>query len=251
MNRYGQNITWSTPGAPHAFSGTCTNWSYRDHFQRQLDENESGDQHVLIQHSRKAEIRFDARVTDASTDFLDLSTGGAITITGVTGGAILVTRAVERWSLKQPKTASIQATHYPDFTASADAGTLDAFQPANQGLSFLHPGGKIVYGTAGLTHGAGVVHKLELTQERHITEDDPSPNGTILGAASHGYLRTIHLDVLTLNTGTVPANGTVLTIGGAPDHAADFRIESVETKFAEKRGKMVSFTAVWIPPIAS
>jgi len=65
MNRYGQNITWSTPGAPHAFSGTCTNWSYRDHFQRQLDENESGDQHVLIQHSRKAEIRFDARVTDA------------------------------------------------------------------------------------------------------------------------------------------------------------------------------------------
>jgi hypothetical protein len=96
MNRYGQNITWSTLSAPHPFSGTCTSYSYRDNIQRQLDEDESGDNRVLIQHSHKASVNFEARVTDLSTDFLDLSAGAAITISGISTGTILATRAVER-----------------------------------------------------------------------------------------------------------------------------------------------------------
>jgi hypothetical protein len=248
MNRYGQNIIWGTVAAPRLFSGICTSYSYREHLQRQLDEDEAGDHRVLIQHSRKAEIAFNAKVTADSTDFLDLSTGGAISVSGISTGAVLVNRAVERWALGQPKTASIRAVHYPDITGvSEDIGNLDAFTPS-QSLGFLFPSSMIKYGTAGLSSGAGVVHRLEITQELTLSEDEPSPDGKILGCASHGYLRTIAMEVLTrIDTDTVPAVGNVLSITGGPDHAAHMRIESIETRFAEKRGKMISFTAVWIP----
>ena len=251
MNRYGQSITWSTPTAPHPFSGTCTSYSYRDNIQRQLDEDEGGDNRVLVQHSRKAAINFEARVTDSSTDFLDLSAGAAVSISGISTGTILATRAVERWALGKPKTASIQATHYPDLTQSSPtlAGTsLSAFTPT-QSLTFLQPGGKLIYGTAGITHSSGIVHGLVLTQELQITEDDPSPAGTILGAASHGYLRTIQLDILATASNAIPNAGDALTFSAAPANCANYRVESAEVKFQEKRGKMYSLTAVWIPAL--
>jgi hypothetical protein len=251
MNRYGQLINWSTPNAPHPFSGICTSWSENDQLTRQLDETESGDQHVLIQHSAKSEISFEAKVTEASTDFLDLSTGGAITIAGVAAGQIIATRCIERWTLGQPKTISLQATRYPDIAAgAANAGVLNAFTPDQSALTFLHPSGKVIYGTYGMTSAAGIIHLLEVSQELQITEDDPSPDGKILGCADHGYLRTLSMDVLTRPaTDTIPAKGTVLALTGAPAHLANYRIESVETKFAEKRGEMISFKAVWIPPL--
>jgi hypothetical protein len=137
MNRYGQDITWGTLNAPHAFSGTRTSYSYRDNIQRQLDEDESGDNRVLIQHSRKASLSFEARVTDASTDFLDLSSGGAITISEISSGTILATRAVERWALGRPKTASIQATHYPDRVLSPAANEADYDKKTKEGWEIL------------------------------------------------------------------------------------------------------------------
>jgi hypothetical protein len=165
---------------------------------------------------------------------------------------VLATRAVERWSLGQPATLSLQATHYPDLTQSspAMAGALDASAAIDQsGLGIITPGGKIVYGTYPLAmpDSSGIVHKLEITQELQIAEDDPSPAGTILGAATHGYLRTISLDLLA--TGAAPAEGSALSITGAPSKASNYKIESVEQKFAEKRGKMYSISAVWIPPL--
>ena len=257
MNHYGQPITWGTLSAPHPFAGTCTSYSYRAQLQRQLDLDESGDNRALIQHSKKAEISFEARITDAShteSNFLDLSTGAAINILGVSGGGILCTRAIERWSLGQPKTASIQATHYPDMELSSPvaAGTMDAFTPDQTGLGIITPGGKLIYGTHGLNSTGGIVQRLEITQQLQITEDDPAPDGTIVGAAAHGYLRTIAMDLLVHSGITMPAVGDLLnlTAVGAMSHIANYRVESVETKFAEKRGKMISVTALWIPPFA-
>jgi hypothetical protein len=253
MNRYGQNITWSTINAPQVFTGTCTSYSYRDNIQRQLDEDMGGDNRVLIQHSRKASISFEARVTEDSLDFLDLSVGGALTIDGISTGTILATRAVERWALGRPKTASVQATHFPDLTQSSPtlAGkTLSAFTPS-QSLAFLQPGGKLIYGTSGITHGSGIVHGLVLTQELQITEDEPSPAGTILGAATHGYLRTIQLDLLATASNPIPSAGDQLTFTAAPANCASYRVESAEVKFQEKRGKMYSITAVWIPALSA
>lgn len=249
MNRYGQTITWSTPTAPHLFTGICTRYSYRDARQRQLDDDEVGDFRALIQHSQKAEIDFEAKVTDESTDFLDLSAGGAIAVSGINAGVVLVRRAVERWVLQQPKTASVQGTHFPDIVQASPvlAGTdLDAVTPDQSALGIVTPGGVLIYGTSGLGHASGVLHELEIAQELQITEDDPSPAGKILGAASHGYMRTIRLRLL--STGAIPATGSTLALTGAPAHAADYKIESADTVFESKRGKMYEIGALWIPP---
>jgi hypothetical protein len=252
MNRYGQAITWSTIAAPHLFTGFCTSYSYREQVQRQLMDDEGGDNVALALHSKKAELNFSANITSESTDFLDLSAGAAITVTGISAGVVLATRAVESWRLGQRKTASVSATHFPDMVQASPvtAGTdLDAVTPASQAQAFVYPGGQLIYGTAGLTHAVGIVHEFSIEQQLTITEDEPSPAGTILGAAAHGYLRTIRLGLL--STGAIPAVKSVLTVSGAPDHAADYRIESAELRFEDKRGKMFDIGAVWIPPFSS
>ncbi len=252
MNRYGQTITWSTITAPHLFTGKCTSYSLRDAVSRQLMDDEGGDNVALALHSAKAELNFSAEVTDGSTDFLDLSDGVAITVSGIASGVVLASRAVETWRLGQRKTASVQATWFPDMVIGAGgaAGTgLDAFTPDQSALTIVYPGGVLIYGTHGLGHASGVLHGLTIEQQLTITEDEPSPVGTILGAASHGYLRTIQLDLL--STAAAPAKKSVLALTGAPDHSADYRIESVETKFESKRGKMYAISAVWIPPFTA
>lgn len=252
MNRYGQSIVWSALTAPHIFSGQCTAYSYVDALTRQLIEDQVGDNMAAVLHSSKAELNFEAKITDQSTNFLDLSAGAAITVSGISSGVVLATRAVERWVLGEPKMASITATHFPHIVqvTPAAAGTnLDAFTPDQASLSIVTPGDKIRYGTFGLEHASGIVHGLTIEQQLIITEDEPSPAGTILGAASHGYMRIVTLDILA--TGNPPVKGSALSIINAPDHAADHLIERVETRFAEKRGKMYSITAFWIDPFTA
>ena len=253
MNRLGQLITWSTIAAPHLFSGECTRYTTRDATQRKTEEDEAGDQMALILEGAKTEISFDAKITDASTDFLDLSGGAAITIAGINAGVVLASRAVETWRLGQAKTASITATHYPDIVqadAVAAGNALTAFTPA-PALTFVYPGSKIVYGTHGLTHASGIVHGLTLEQMLTITEDDITPDGKITGAATHGYMRMLSLDLLArTDMAAKPALKSVLAITGAPAHAGGYRVESVEERYELKRGKMYAVGAVWIPPMA-
>jgi hypothetical protein len=251
MFRYGQNITWSTPTAPHPFSGTCKSYSARDGLTRQLIDDEVGDYLAAILHSRKVEINFEAEVTAASTDFLDLSTGPLITITGITPGKILASQVTEKWTLGQPKTASLQATHFPDITLGTDgtATETSAFTPSQTGLGIITPDAAIIYGTHGLAHAAGIVHGLTMDQRWNLTEDEPSPLGKIVGVSAHGYSRMIELEILA--TGAQPVVGAELVFTAAPENTADYRIESSETKFAEKRGKMYAVRAFWISPFSA
>ena len=184
MHRYGQTlIAWSTAAAPHPFSGTCTSYSYRDQKTRQLIDDESGDNLALILHSRKADVEFEARVTVDSTDFLDLSTGAAVVVTGITGGVLLARRVSEKWALMQEKTISFSGTHYPDLTQASPvlAGTETAFVPDQTTLGIVYPGGEIIYSTVGITHASGTIHALTIDQELQITEDEPTPDGLITG----------------------------------------------------------------------
>lgn len=259
MYRYGQLITWGTTTAPHPFKGICTAYSYRGNYQRQLDEDEAGDNRTLIQHSHTANVSFDAKVivdeANGSSDFLDLSAGAAVTITGIAAGVVLVSRAVERWQLGQPKTISMQATHYPDITQAnpTKAGALDAQTPDQSGITspIVLPGQNLIFSTRGLTSTGGLVQRLEIAQELTLTPDDPTPDGKIAGCAAHGYLRTISMDLLIRSTDTASVEGTVLnlTATGAMNNIANYQVESVDQRFAEKRGKMISLTAVWIPPL--
>jgi hypothetical protein len=250
-NRYGQTITWGPLSAPAIFTGERQSYSYRDAVTKQNISGAAGDNFAQVLHSRKAAIQFTAKVTAGSVDFLDISGGAAIAVTGVTGGQVLVSRAVETWRLMQPKTASITATHYPDMptTNTAAAGTLSAFTPDPSGLGIVFPAGVLIYSTFGLTHAAGIVHELTIEQILQLTDDEPSPDGLLLGAQGHGYERSIRL--MLLATGDAPAVRTVLTIGGAPSQASDYRITDVEQTLEDARGKMFSISASWIPPFTA
>lgn len=248
MNRYGQEITWSTMSAPRPFTGVLTSYTARDAATRQLFDDEPGDNEVVVLHSAKTALNWEARVTKNSTDFLELSTGAKLTVSGFTSGTILASNASERWALGQAKTVSVQATHYPFMVGGdgdAASNGLNAFTPS-QTLSIATPGAELIYGTAGLGHAAGVVHGLTLEQALTISEDDPSPDGKLLGAAAHGYLRTAKVELLA--TGAAPARESILALTGAPSHAGGYKIESVETRGMHKRGTMYAIQAVWIPP---
>lgn len=246
MNRHGQQITWGTLAAPKLFTGQTRDYSYRLAKTKQLERDMRGDNMAMILHSPKAEINFEATVTQESSDFLDLSAGAQVVISAITGGVVLARRAIETWRLGQPKRASVQATHYPDMTASASAtaGDLNAFTPDQSSLAIVRPGGKLIYSTAGLTHASGIVHGLTLEQILEITEDEPSPDGKILGATDHAYERNLTLELLA--TGAKPAVDTVLTISGAPDHAQGYVITGVDEIFASERGKLYQVAAAWI-----
>lgn len=251
MNRYGQSITWSTVSAPHVFTGVCTSYTYDLQKQRNLEEDEVGDIDALILHSEKAQVRFDARVTDGSDDFLDLSSGAAVEVSGITGGVLLVSQSTERWTLMQAKTASITATHYPDvsqLTPVMAGATVDLMSPEQDLDGLVMPGGVLTYSTIGLTHASGVVHGLTLTQTLTLSEDEPSPDGKIVGVAAHGYHREASLELLA--TSAAPAIGSTLAITGAPARAGGYKIESVSERRAHKRGMMYTIGAIWIPPFA-
>lgn len=252
MNRYGQTITWSTPTAPRPFTGIVTAFSHEEQVQEYLDEDESGDHRALITSGKKASLDWDAKVTDGSDDFLDLSGGAKITVTGFASGTILAYSAIERYVLNSPKTISVRATHFPDMTDSGGTAAdldVDAFVPDPSSLTNVFPGSKLIYSTVGLTHAAGVVHGLTIEQMLQITEDDLTPAGTIPGATTHGYQRKITLDLLA--TGSRPALESTLAITGAPTRAGDYKITSSSRRFATKRGMMYRVGAIWIPPFTS
>lgn len=249
MNHIGQAITWGTVAAPHLFTGKCTSYTARDAATRQMFDDEAGDNTAFILHSRKTEINFGAEITSGSVDFLDISAGAVVTVTGIASGIVAVSRAVETWRLQQRKTAQISATWFPDMTQAGPqtAGTLTSFTPDQSGLGITHPGGTQIWGTYGITHSVGIVHGLTIEQQLTLAEDEVSPAGTILGVKPIGYLRTIQLELLA--TGAIPAVGATLTLATGPANTANYVIESAEVAFADKRGKMFNIGAVWIPPL--
>lgn len=250
MNRYGQQLTWGTISAPHAFTGVCTSYSEAAVNTRQLEPDEAQDHAALILHSPKTNINFEARITNGSTDFLDITNGQLVAVDGLTG-TLLVARCWERWALGQPKTAGCAIVKYDDFpstTSPAEATTLDAFTPAAQSLTIVTPDAVLVYGTKGITHGSGVVHEVYCEQSVTIDEDEPSPDGLIKGCATYGYMRTIRVQLLA--TGAAPTRGATLTLSGAPSHATGYKIENVEKMYRPRKGMMYSVSGIWIPPMA-
>ena len=249
MNRYGQSITWGAIAAPHLFTGDCLSYSLRDAVTKTNILNESGDIMTYITHARKAALSFEAQVNTGSTNFLDLSAGGSITVTGIATGTVLATRAVEKWfPIPKPKTASVEATWYPSITGgsgTAAGTTLNIVTPTQTGFGLMFPGSPVICGTFGLTHTAGIVHSMELHQMLKIVEDDEDPSGVILGAATTGYERMIVLEMV--STGTKPAVDSTLAVSGAPSTASGFVITASDEIWAFEKDKMYRVEASWNP----
>ena len=106
---YGQQITYGVLGAPALFTGDNMSFSYRDQVTEDDLEDASSEIPAMALHSRKGEISFDGEVTSGSSDFLDLSAGAAISVSGTPGGIslasgiILAHEAVEEWNLLKRK----------------------------------------------------------------------------------------------------------------------------------------------------
>ena len=260
-NHYGQLITYGVLGAPALFTGDNMSFGYSHKVTEDDLEDGSSEIAAMALHSRKGEINFEGEVTSASTDFLDLSAGARIVMTGspggidLTGGLILAHEAVEEWDLLKRKRCSVRATHYPD--APADTGALagitqTAFVPDQSGIDFLFPGTTLIYSTLGFTHAQGLVHQVKLTQTLQITDDEPSPDGKILGAFASGYKRTLSLMLLAKPADAViPEPRSVLTLTGAPDRMKNFRVISAEPRMERKKGMMFSIEASWITPFGT
>lgn len=255
-NHYGQSITYGVLGAPALFTGDNMSFGYRDQVTEDDLEDGGSDISAMALHSRKGDINFDGEVTSDSTDFLDLSAGARIVIAGTPGGIdlstgfILAHEAVEEWNLLKRKRCSVRATHYPDAPADATgaAGTVDAFEPDQAAIDFLFPGSTLIYSTVGFTHASGLVHQVKLTQTLQITDDEPSPDGKLLGAFSSGYKRTLSLLLLAKpGNAVIPEPASVLTLTGAPTRMKNFRVISAEPKLERKKGMMFSIEASWIP----
>jgi len=262
MNHYGQLVTYSTGSAPKICSGVCLNFRAHDKFTKQIEDGEDMTILATMLHSRQVDFSFDVKFTDASTDFPDLGSAGAAIViaaaggkTALTaevqvfgaasGGTSLISRAVETWRIGQPKVGSITGTYFPEVVQASPAlaGTLTAFTP-EQSLTGLHPAGKLIWGTSGLT-GYGVVHGMTLTQELTLEPDEVSPAGTILGVRTGNYQRMIGLEILAITGTPPPQNGAVLTVTGAPSHGSGFRLENVEQTREIKGRKMYSANAFW------
>jgi hypothetical protein len=260
-HHYGQDITYGVLGAPALFTGDNMSFSYRDQVTKDNLEDGGSDFAAMALHSRKGDLSFEGEVTSDTNDFLDLSTGARIVVEGSPGGIdlstgfILAQDAVEEWNLLRRKRASVRAMHYPD--AEADEGAaagaaVNAFVPDQSSINFLFPGNTLIYSTVGFTHAAGLIHQLRLTQTLQITDDEPSPDGKILGAFASGYERVISLLLLGKpSDAVIPAPRSVLTITGAPDRMKNFRVISAEPRMERKKGMMFSIEAAWIPPFGT
>ena len=258
---YGQQITYGVLGAPALFTGDNMSFGYSDKVTEDDLEDGGSDIAAMALHSRKGEINFEGEVTSDTTDFLDLSVGARIVMTGtpggidLSGGLILAHEAVEEWDLLKRKRCSVRATHYPDApadTTGAAGVALSAFVPDQSAIDFLYPGSTLIYSTVGFTHASGLIHQVKLTQTLQITDDEPSPDGKLLGAFASGYKRTLSLMLLAKPTDAViPEPGTILAITGAPDRMKNFRVISAEPKLERKKGMMFSIEASWIPPFGT
>jgi hypothetical protein len=248
-NHYGQNIIWGPLSAPALFTGDKLSYSYREAVTKQNLADGASDNTAMALHSRKGEIEFSAEVTSGSSDLLDISEGQAIAIDGL-DGLVIAHRVVEDWELLQRKRCTISATHYPDAdpTGAASAGALSAFTPDQSGLGIVFPGGTLIYSTFGFSHASGVVQRLSVTQMVQLHDDDPSPDGKILGVGTHGYERMISLGLVDKpDRAALPASGSVLVITGAPDHLKNYRVISAEKKLARLQALKYQIDAAWIP----
>ncbi len=246
---YGATREWSTVNAPHLFSGICENYTYADVNEETQVEGET-DIEAIVMDRRKGEISFEATITSDTTDFLDITGGCKLAVDGIETGVVLVTEVVETWGLRTAKRGSVRANHYPhmvDTEGALAAVNVNAMTPSLQSGINIRPGGKVIWSTAGLTHTAGTVAELTLTQRVRLEEDDDEV-GRWVAAYVSNYTRAIELTLT--STGAPPEPDTVLTITGAPANAGGYIISRVEDVYSKGAKRVYRLQATWSPVLA-
>lgn len=238
-------IKWSTIGQPNPAGGICENYTYKPAAQVDTIDDENGDPAAKVLHSIKGDITWE--VTRAGT-VTGVKAGQIVTVTGVTGGVVVIRSVVEKFTDNGKSTLSISATHYPDVGTSTANGTGDLSAPTQTAPTIV-PDAAVLWGTSGITHGTGVVKSASRTMEVQIAEYSDGA-GKIVAIAIHGYSEKIDLEVLTTLAATLPAIGAALALTGIKN-ADTAIITSAEQRFARAEARLFSISAEWFAAMAA
>jgi hypothetical protein len=248
---YGTAVTFGTLAAPALFTGITKRWSLDDAVTEQLHQNMAGAMRAYSPHSRQRRFDFAAEVTSGSTDFLDLSSeAGAVVISDVDGTS-LVEYCDEYWVSLAAKMCAIRGVNLPDTVLGSGtrAGVaLSAFTPDQTSGELALPGTDIIYSTVGLTHAAGEVHSLRLSQHLTARPGKTSPDAKIKHGHSFGYLRRIEIEILVVANAAKPAVNSALAMATGTSRMANYRVQRSSDAYEFLGERMYRVGAIWIPP---
>lgn len=239
MKQYG-TIKFSTVDAPKPFTGICEGFTYKKANQATEIQGES-DLAAIVIHGAKGELSFSA-TPPGGTTALGVRAGAEITVTGVTGGKIIVTQSVAKWQRGQPLTFDAQASHYPDLSvAGVGEITLGDIAFSRTVGALQMPADKVWWGVEGIEGPVeGLVQSCSISESVQIQEEEDA-EGKITALAVHGYKATAQLEMLT--SAQPPEPGTTLDLFGS------FLVTSSETKWAKGQMRSISVEGTLLPGI--
>ena len=243
MKTFGPHIQFSTVNAPKPLSGICEGYSYKDSEQFAEIPGE-GEIAAIVRHGRKAAIAFSS-TPPATVTALGVRAGGVLTITGVTGGIILVTTAGAKWQKGQPMVMDAQASHYPHVSGSAVGDITPGAFTLDSGTGALQlPTDKVWWGTAGIEPIVpGIVQSCSISESVQVQEEEGSGTdvGKIVCLAVHSYKATASMEIMT--TASIPAIGSALEVFG------NFIVTDAEPKFTRGSSRVIVVNGICIPGV--
>ena len=238
MKKYG-TIEYSTVNAPQPIAGICEGFTYRKSDQIFEIMGESDLEGVVL-HGSKGEITFSSTPAGTVTA-LGVRAGAELTISGVTGGKILVTQSTARWQRGQPMVMEASATHYPDLTATASGTITPGTITLAEGTGpLVIPTDKVWFGTAGLAYSGGIVQSCSITESVQVQEEEDGA-GKIAAVILYGYKAEVQMEVLT--------NAALPELGSTLDAFASFRLTQAEERWAKGSTRSISLQGLLIPGV--
>lgn len=224
MKTYG-SIKYSTVDAPQPIAGICESFNYKSADQIYEIMGEA-DLEGVVFHGRKGTLSFSSTPGGGVTA-LGVRAGAELTITGITGGKILVMSSAAKWQRGQPMVFDAGATHYPDLAATADGSITPATITLARGtdVALQLPTSKVWWSVEGLTPiVSGIVQACSVAESVQAQEEEDALS-KIVAVVLHSYKATAQMEVIT--AGTIPALGAELEAFGT------FRITGAEEKWSK------------------
>ncbi|MFZ4774634.1 MAG: hypothetical protein ACOYM3_04680 [Terrimicrobiaceae bacterium] len=240
MKTYG-TIKYSTVDAPQPIAGICESFNYKSADQIYEIMGEA-DLEGVVFHGRKGDISFSSTPAGNVTA-LGVRAGVELTISGVTGGKILVMSSAAKWQRGQPMVMDAQANHYPDLGATASGTITPATLTLARGttIALQLPTGKVWFGVEGLTPVVdGIVQSCSVAESVQAQEEEDG-EGKIVAVVLHSYKATAQMEVLT--AGAIPDIGSELEAFGT------FRVTSAEEKWSKGAQRSIMVDGILIPGI--
>lgn len=251
---YGTLFRWSTVGAPKPCGCILDSYVYKETQQEHTELDEAGEYAMLKLHGKTGDISFGGIIDDTSIDLPDLSVGAKVEFDSddTEEGTVLCSDLTEEWAIGVSKKFDGRATHFPHCVGGtgASAGSLNGFTPSQVLSPVIRPADKCVWSTAGMSSVLGIVQRLRIQQSLTLNPE-PNEQGNIVSVEATGYIRRITAEILALATAARPATDTVLSIVGAPTHAAQAVIKDSEIRWRKGGRALFAVEAVWIPAMAA